>query len=84
MISHEEINEIALKKQIKQHRICFGGNMLLKIYGTLHCKSGKRMKKQNRIFFVDEIEAVQNGYRPCGNCLKEKNKTWKNNGFIQQ
>jgi methylphosphotriester-DNA--protein-cysteine methyltransferase len=53
------------------------GNQRLKIYGTLDCSSGKRMKKENRIFFNDEMDAVLAGYRPCGHCLKEKYVVWK-------
>ena len=64
-------------KQIRMKQICFAGNMQLKIYGTLHCKSGKRMKKQNRIFFISQNEAVENGYRPCGHCMKSEYKKWK-------
>jgi methylphosphotriester-DNA--protein-cysteine methyltransferase len=53
------------------------GNQRLKIYGTLACSSGKRMKKENRIFFKSEEEAIQAGYRPCGHCLNEKYLVWK-------
>lgn len=64
---------------LKTRKIVFGGNMQLKIYGTLYCKSGKRMKIKNRIFFISEKEAIANGYRPCGHCMKEKYLIWKNN-----
>lgn len=50
MILHIEINNEDLKKKIKQKEICFGGNLILKSYGTLHCTSGKRMKRENRGF----------------------------------
>jgi len=52
MIKHNDIPNTELHTQIKQILICFGGNTKLKIYGTLNCSSGKRMKKQNRVFFV--------------------------------
>lgn len=39
-----------------------------KIFGTLNCKSGMRMKKDNRIFFHSLEDAVKQGYRPCKNC----------------
>ena len=39
-----------------------------KIFGTLDCKSGTRMKKQNRVFFHTLEDAVREGYRPCKNC----------------
>lgn len=55
----------------------FGGNKKLKIYGNLSCASGKRMKKENRVFFKNETEAFQNGYRPCGLCMQKLYLQWK-------
>ncbi len=78
MIDHTEISDIELKKKIKQQDVSFGGNKQLKIYGTLNCTSGKRMKKENRVFFRSERQAVKNGYRPCGHCMSAQYKTWKN------
>ncbi|MCP9756061.1 metal-binding protein [Lacihabitans sp. CCS-44] len=78
MIKHSDINSLDLHNQIRQKQICLGGNLNLKIYGTLGCKSGKRMKKQNRVFFGSEEEALERNFRPCGHCLKEKYKIWKN------
>lgn len=66
-----------LKQLIDNHVILLGGNKKLKIYGTLNCSSGKRMKKENRVFFGSEQEAIENGYRPCGHCLREQFKQWK-------
>jgi methylphosphotriester-DNA--protein-cysteine methyltransferase len=77
MMRHSTISDAALKKQIRNATIRFGGNERLKIYGTLHCRSGKRMKRDNRVFFGSEKEAVQAGYRPCGHCMKEKYDKWK-------
>ncbi|TLV02984.1 Ada metal-binding domain-containing protein [Dyadobacter luticola] len=68
-----------LKKLIDKKRICFGGNKNLKIYGRLDCSSGKRMKFQNRVFFESEKDALGNGYRPCGLCMREEYKKWKQN-----
>jgi methylphosphotriester-DNA--protein-cysteine methyltransferase len=65
-----------LKELIQSGDVTHGGNSKLKIYGTLACASGKRMKKQNRVFFSSEQEAEQNGYRPCGHCLREKYLKW--------
>ncbi|WP_335904580.1 Ada metal-binding domain-containing protein [Leptospira venezuelensis] len=62
---------------IRKRKLDFAGNLKLKIYGTLSCESGKRMKKENRIFFSSEKEAISLGFRPCGHCLKEKYKVWK-------
>jgi hypothetical protein len=58
--------------------ISLGGNKRLKIYGTLNCSSGKRMKIGNRVFFASETEATNKGYRPCGNCMKNEYQNWKN------
>jgi methylphosphotriester-DNA--protein-cysteine methyltransferase len=78
LIKHNEIEGPVLRIKIKQQQIVLAGNIKLKIYGTLSCKSGKRMKKQNRVFFVSEEEALSNGCRPCGHCMKPNYKKWKN------
>lgn len=78
MIYHVEISDNNLRKKIRKNEICFGGNKNLEIYGTLHCQSGKRMKKENRVFFISEKEAIDKGYRPCGHCMRSKYKKWKN------
>lgn len=67
--------------KLKQQEIRFGGHLKLKIYGTLSCATGKKMKRENRVFFSSENEAIEHGFRPCGHCMKEKYKKWKN-GFI--
>jgi methylphosphotriester-DNA--protein-cysteine methyltransferase len=79
LIKHSAINNAKILKLVKQHKICFGGNEKLKIYGTLRCKAGKRIKKENRVFFVSENEAIQHGYRPCGLCMKQAFQKWKAN-----
>lgn len=76
MVYHEKISHIQLGKLIHQGAIRLGGNQSLKIYGTLSCASGKRMKTSNRVFFTDEAEAQQNGYRPCGHCMRVAYKKW--------
>ncbi len=78
MIRHNEISDSDLRSKIKQQEIRFGGNLKLKIYGTLSCVSGKKMKRINRIFFSSESEVIENGFRPCGHCLKQKYQKWKN------
>lgn len=50
MIEHSEISDTNLSVEIRKTRICLGGNKKLKIYGTLQCNSGKRMKKGHRVF----------------------------------
>lgn len=66
-----------LSMLIGKGEILIGGNANLKIYGTLDCKSGKRLKVKNRVFFKNEKEAIEEGYRPCGHCMREKYKLWK-------
>lgn len=78
MMQHSEICDKELRKQIRQNVIVFAGNSKLKIYGTLNCTSGKRMKKENRVFFQSEEEAIKQGFRPCGHCLRSAYKIWKN------
>ncbi|WP_420578663.1 Ada metal-binding domain-containing protein [Ekhidna sp.] len=78
MIAHLSISDRMLYQAIKSGKILWGGNKRLKIYGTLNCRSGKRIHKQNRVFFVNEDEAITAGYRPCGHCMREKYKLWKN------
>lgn len=77
MIRHVEIDPLALHALITSQQIRYGGNQHLKIYGTLKCASGKRMNKQNRVFFKDEAEAVAQGYRPCGHCLRQAYRVWR-------
>jgi len=81
MIKHTEISNRELRTKIRKTEICLGGNKKLKIYGRLDCFSGKQMKKENRVFFASVQEAQQEHYRPCGHCLKDDYKNWKN-GFI--
>src|SRR2546423_10115645 len=68
--------EISRKKRIrrliKEGKITMAGNIRLKIYGTLSCKSGKLMKSKNRVFFSSEEEAISLGYRPCGHCMRKR------------
>lgn len=78
MVAHTKLSDIALRCKIRNKEICFGGNRKLSIYGLLNCTSGKRMKKENRVFFGTEQEAQQNNFRPCYRCLKETYKKWKN------
>ncbi|REC61549.1 metal-binding protein [Chryseobacterium pennae] len=77
MILHSQFSASELRSKIRKQEIRLGGNKKLKIYGLLSCASGKRMKRENRIFFTNEEEALQNGFRPCGHCMKEKYQQWK-------
>lgn len=74
---HSQLSDAELRSKMRKQEIRLAGNKNLKIYGLLNCKSGKRMKKENRVFFTNEAEALQNGYRPCGHCMKEKYQQWK-------
>ncbi len=77
MILHNDITDITLREKLRDQSITFAGNVLAKIYGTLKCKSGKRLQKQNRVFFSSEDEAITGGFRPCGSCMHGAYKKWK-------
>jgi len=47
-----------------------------KIFGRLDCKSGIRMKKENRVFFHTWSDAVAAGFRPCKNCKPTPHDTY--------
>jgi Metal binding domain of Ada len=66
-----------LLKLIQRRTITLAGNQCLKIYGLLTCSSGKRMKIVNRVFFSNEREAIEKGYRPCGHCMQKTYLQWK-------
>ena len=51
MNRHDTIDDSEVLKAVKSGLIRYGGNRKQKIYGTLTCKSGKHMKRQNRVFF---------------------------------
>lgn len=83
MIKHTDLGQTseerkkALTSLIRNGVITLGGYKKAKIYGLLSCSSGKRMKTENRVFFINEEEALTYKYRPCGNCMKEKYEEWK-------
>ena len=59
-----------------------GGHKKLKIYGKLDCPSALRYISKGqyikyRVFFTDEKTAIDAGYRPCGICMKEEYRQWK-------
>lgn len=63
----------------------YGGNGKGKIYGRLDCpyalSSIRRFPgvyEKSRVFFADERTALAAGYRPCGNCLREKYREYMN------
>lgn len=65
------------KLLVRAGAIQFAGNKNLRIYGTLRCASGKRMKKENRVFFASAEDAVSLGFRPCAKCLRKEYLLWK-------
>jgi methylphosphotriester-DNA--protein-cysteine methyltransferase len=82
MIAHSKLGSgfsasKSLYNLILTKEIGFAGNSSLKIYGTLSCKAGKRMKATNRVFFRSIREAAGAGYRPCSICLKHQYVIWK-------
>ena len=71
------------KEYLSEEPGTFGGNKKLKIYGRLDCPSAlstiRRFPgsyEKSRVFFADEKTALAAGYRPCGNCLREKYKEY--------
>lgn len=78
VLYHKATSDQMLFVLLKNKKIKWVGNQSLKIYGKLNCKTGKRMNRENRIFFTTETEALELGYRPCGHCMKEAYKQWKN------
>lgn len=61
---------------IRAGAIALAGHRSLMIYGALSCGSGKRMKRLNRVFFKNETEALGQGFRPCGHCMRPKYSLW--------
>ena len=67
-----------------------GGNGKDKIYGRMDCPSaiatlrGKygEVYVAHRVFFKDEATAIAAGFRPCGNCMREHYRLWKEGKII--
>jgi alkylated DNA repair dioxygenase AlkB len=77
MWQHSELDAAAVRAMIRKQQVTIGGNNRLKIYGKLSCASGKRVKRENRVFFTNELAAIHAGYRPCGHCMPQAYKKWK-------
>jgi len=77
MTRHNDIGRQELRKNIKTRSIQYAGNFRLKIFGLLSCRSGKKMKSKNRIFFKTKTEALAAGFRPCGHCMRDDYRQWK-------
>lgn len=86
MIKHIDLGptpaarKAALSALIRKGDITLGGYRKAKIFGLLSCRSGKRMKAENRVFFKSEAEALAAGYRPCGHCMQPQYEHWKRSG----
>lgn len=63
-----------------------GGNAKARIYGLLTCGSARaalpKGYAEHRVFFADEAAAIAAGYRPCGNCMRERYREWKQGGAL--
>ncbi|MGL4757842.1 MAG: alpha-ketoglutarate-dependent dioxygenase AlkB [Patescibacteria group bacterium] len=79
MIKHIDLSELELNTLLESEQVKYTGHKNLKIYCHLSCSHGKRMKRENRLFFVSEIEAKEAGFRPCGHCMREQYLIYKNN-----
>ncbi|MEM6525280.1 MAG: Ada metal-binding domain-containing protein [Bacteroidota bacterium] len=77
MYPHNELSGALFNQLIKSGQVQIAGNQKLKIYGRLSCKSGKRIKVVNRVFFISVKEAESYGYRPCGHCMIQEYRKWK-------
>ncbi len=78
MLRHQDMNSTQFRQLFRRKFICLAGNLRLKIYGHLHCASGKRMKKSKRVFFHSVEEAAALGFRPCGLCMHHEFQKWRN------
>ena len=76
ILHHRDLSDRELRSLIEQNKVCLGGNRRLRIYGRLDCSSGKRMKRENRVFFLSKQQAVEVGYLPCGHCMKAEYRQW--------
>ncbi|HEY8384327.1 MAG TPA: Ada metal-binding domain-containing protein [Microvirga sp.] len=54
------------------------------IYGHLDCPVALAALRRNparyaakRVFFADEATAIAAGYRPCGCCMREAYRAWR-------
>jgi AraC family transcriptional regulator of adaptative response / DNA-3-methyladenine glycosylase II len=60
----------------------FGGHRRGRGYGRLDCPAALNAIArggyvQHRVFFADEPTAIAAGYRPCGRCLPERYRAWR-------
>lgn len=77
MIRHTDLMDEALHQALKAGTYTFAGHRSARIFGRLDCAAGKRMKRNERVFFADATEALALGFRPCSHCMKEAYSQWK-------
>ncbi len=77
MAWHNGIGRHELRQEIKNRSVKYAGNSRLKKIWASQCSSGKRMTRDNRIFFKTETEALAAGFRPCGHCMPDQYHMWK-------
>ena len=80
MIPHRDLTDAQLFRLLRAGVIACAGNARLGIYGRLDCASGRRMRREQRVFFASMAEAREGGYRPCGHCLCAEYRLWKASG----
>ncbi|MEQ8472055.1 MAG: Ada metal-binding domain-containing protein [Marinoscillum sp.] len=76
MLAHSSLDSSLLLRKIRAGEVQFAGNKTLRIYGLLSCKSGKRIRLENRVFFTTETLAIEAGFRPCGHCMSNQYQLW--------
>ena len=74
---HADLDPVRLRRLVASGVIILAGNKKLRIYGQLSCRSGKRMHRDNRVFFADEDAALAAGFRPCGHCMRDAYLRWR-------
>lgn len=78
MYHHKDLSNRDVLHLIKNGKIQFAGWEKGKIYGHLNCQSGKqKMSRESRVFFKNEKEALEKGFRPCAFCMPTAYKIWK-------
>jgi methylphosphotriester-DNA--protein-cysteine methyltransferase len=70
MWRHDALTDAELFGLLRSRAILLAGNCRARIYGRLECASGKRLLRQNRVFFRSEQEALVQDYRPCRHCMR--------------
>ena len=46
----------------------FCGNKNSKVFHNSSCGSVSKMKEENKVYFNNRDEFINNGYKPCGSC----------------